>query len=617
MPRFVGHGSGQLFVAWESIGLGLGFAGRDIFVATSPNKGFEFSDPVRLNRGPIISADYILGNDRVNNFPSIAVDTSPGPFQTNLYVVYASNNNGDGGDVVFQRSVDGGATFSPPIFLNSNPGLDRAQWFPNVAVDSTTGRVSVVYYDQGIATSGDLTELTWTYSDDGGVTWTKPSPLSPRPFHAGYGNDANQPNLGDYIAAVAQGGTVFTAYATTPNQANFTDGQDVAPNGISLPYPNVIVQSGVKAKLALSLGTVTLSDSGANGFIDPGEQIHFQLPLHSYATNPVLGPENLTGVTGTLSTTTPGVSITKATATYSTINSGTTVSNATDFIVQIASNFVAGTKIEFLLTASSSRGTVTLPFTQITGTPGVTQIFAEDFESVASGSLPAGWQAVHAAPTPPARVTTPPGYIIPWTTDNSFCGATSNGLFHVNANDGPKLTTQDNTRWERAFSPQIIVPPDSEYVTLDFDICYDTEDDPEFSITDYDGVFLRITDLTSGRTLRSVLTEAFADSIQTGSIAHFPRHFPRNSNPSYFEDVSNWGGFSNGFQHVSMRLPGLAGSTVQLRWEFTQDDSGICSDVRFQHACGVIVDNIVMNSVVSEPAQLKATGPSRGGSSRQ
>ena len=43
---------------------------------------------------------------------------------------------------------------------NAHPGADRAQWFPYVAVDSTTGRVWVFYYDQGVATSGGLS-VAW------------------------------------------------------------------------------------------------------------------------------------------------------------------------------------------------------------------------------------------------------------------------------------------------------------------------------------------------------------------------------------------------------------------------------------------------------------------------
>ena len=50
---------------------------------------------------------------------------------------------------------------------------------------------------------------------------------------------------------------------------------------------------------------------------------------------------------------------------------------------------------------------------------------------------------------------------------------------------------------------------------------------------------------------------------------------------------------------VRMRLPGMAGSTAQLRFEFTQDAGGTCSDVRPGHACGVSFDNLVVKGVKS------------------
>ena len=112
---------------------------------------------------------------------------------------------------------------------------------------------------------------------------------------------------------------------------------------------------------------------------------------------------------------------------------------------------------------------------------------------------------------------------------------------------------------------------------------------------------MRVTDFTPGRLLRSELVEAFEDELTTGSIQHFPKHFPRSGNANYFQDMSAWAGFSNGFQHVHMRLQGMQGSTVQLRFEYTQDSNGICSDVRPGHSCGVMFDNVVVNSVVSVP----------------
>src|SRR5262249_15920869 len=154
---------------------------------------------------------YIPGDDRVNSFPFLAVDNSAGVNRNNVYVVYASNNNRDGADIVCQRSTSTGASFSAPVLLNSRPGADRSQWFPVVAVDAITGRINVMYDDQGIAESGDLMQMTWMYSDDGGVSWSKPSAIT-RPFHAAYGNDTSQPNLGDYNYGVARNGVFYVGF---------------------------------------------------------------------------------------------------------------------------------------------------------------------------------------------------------------------------------------------------------------------------------------------------------------------------------------------------------------------------------------------------------------------
>ena len=105
--------------------------------------------------------DQVLGNDRNSTSPGLAVDNSTGPRQGNIYVTYSNNDNHDGADIVFQFSPDQGLTFSPPVKINSRPGSDRAQWFPWVTVDSTSGRVNIFYYDQGIAADGDLTETTY------------------------------------------------------------------------------------------------------------------------------------------------------------------------------------------------------------------------------------------------------------------------------------------------------------------------------------------------------------------------------------------------------------------------------------------------------------------------
>jgi hypothetical protein len=482
VPRFVA-GSQNAYMVWRTF-LGLG---NNVGFAKSTDNGKTWGAPVDITDF-FFTMDEVLGNDRVNTSPSLAVDNSGGPFAGNIYVVYANNNNHDGADVAFQRSTDQGSSFSGPRLLNFKPGNDRAQWFPWVKVDKNTGRVYVFYYDQGAAKSGDLTRVSYTFSDDGGVSWRKQTRLSEDDFHAGWGNDTGQPNLGDYNQAVAQGGELFATWAQT-HLVGFTDGQP------------------------------------------------------------------------SLSMTTPDVQFKRT--------SGGSVSSPQVDASAIALNLPA-------------------PIVPLVVTPSAatTNLLVENFnEANLDGALPAGWSSVHGAGDNE----------VPWVTNKGFCGKKNGMAFHQEANDG--VPDGSPTRWERLLSPVVNVPADADLVTLDFDVCYDTEDDPNFNIRAYDGFFLRVTDLTPGRTLRSVLAEAFEQQFTTDGFKHYPKHFPRSNDPNYFEDMSAWAGASTKFQHVHLEFPGMAGSVVQLRFEYTQDANGICSDVRPGDSCGVALDNLKMQSV--------------------
>ena len=582
VPRF-GRTANEVYVTWSRFP---SFYTNKTAFARSNDGGLTWHAPIELS-GQFVTQDLILGNDRSHNFPAMDVDRTSGPHGGAIYVVYANNNTLDGSDVVFQKSVDGGLTFSPPILLNSRPGDDRAQWFPAIAVDQTTGRVSVFYYDQGIATSGHLTEVSYLFSNNGGATWKNPRPLTSRPFKAGHGNDTSQPNLGDYNQAVARSGRVWFAYAVAGRPpGGFVDGQ---PNiQMTVPDATVKVLSAYKHRVPyapVSLGAAEVSVPG--GHADPGETIDLRLPLFNYATNPLYAG-SIAYAYAWLSTKTRGVEVEHALGRYGVIAPGATQTNTRPFELRLSKRFVPGTPIELRLSVITSRGLAVLRHTIFTGTPQATPLVQEDFDAVAPGTLPAGWAAVHGAGAQIQR----------WTTSNSFCGGVSNGAFVANT-DVANLSL--NTRWERLFSPAFDVPADAEYVVVEFDVCYDTEDDPFLPTMVYDGAFLRITDLTPGRTLRSVLAEAFEDEFTTGSAFHYPKHLPRGAFP-YFEDMSVWAGLSNGVHHVRMRLPGMAGSRAQLRFEYTQDMIFNCQDVRpSSPQCGVFVDNVVVSSVVSQP----------------
>jgi hypothetical protein len=582
VARFAGNGSGDAYIAWRRR---VDFYSERIGFAVSQDNGATWNAPTNLT-APFGAMDQVLGNDRVNTFPTLAVDNSSGPHAGAVYVAHAYNNSRDGADIAVWRSTDGGATFSA-VTPNSRPGADRAQWFPWLTVDNSSGRLFLTYYDQGIATSGDLTEATYTYSDDGGATWSKPVPLTARPFHAGYGNDTGQPNIGDYNQAIAQDDELFAVWSGNPRLVNFAEGQPTTQFNTPDVYLNRSLVfkkiAASKTEAAVRLGPPSFVDSGGNGFINAGEQMQLTLPLENYVTNP-LSASVANGVNATLSSTTPGVTIVQQHRTYPNIPSGGSATNRGPFTFMTAATFVPGTPVELELSVHTSRGLAELPFTLSTGTPVATPLFSENFDGVAPGVLPAGWVAAHGAGN----------NTVPWRTSNTFCG-TSNAAFHQNANDGG-----GNTRWERLISPAVVIPADAGYAILEFDVCYNTEEDPGFNIWAWDGFFLRLTDVTPGRTLRSVLAEAFAEGFTTGSMSHYPRHLPRSSDTRYFEDMSVWAGDSGGFRHVRMKLPGVAGSSIQLRFEYTQDSARTCQDLRPGATCGVAVDNVVLQSVVSQ-----------------
>ena len=88
-----------------------------------------------------------------------------------------------------------------------------------------------------------------------------------------------------------------------------------------------------------------------------------------------------------------------------------------------------------------------------------------------------------------------------------------------------------------------------------------------------------------------------------GCSTHFTRHISTPVNTVAGSSWSAWAGASGGFQHVHFRLPGMAGTTAQLRFEYAQDLFGSCADVRPGHSCGVMIDNVHVSSVKSAAKQ--------------
>jgi uncharacterized repeat protein (TIGR01451 family) len=154
----------------------------------------------------------------------LAVDRSGTATNNNIYMLASVLPNGasNGTDVMFVSSVDGGLTFSAPHRINDDPvNENKWHWFGTLGV-APNGRIDVVWLDTRNAANNTDSQLFYSWSTDGGVTWSPNIPVSNafNPFE-GY---PNQNKIGDYITVVSDetGGNV--AYSATFN-FNPTEGE--------------------------------------------------------------------------------------------------------------------------------------------------------------------------------------------------------------------------------------------------------------------------------------------------------------------------------------------------------------------------------------------------------
>jgi hypothetical protein len=147
----------------------------------------------------------------------IAVDRSTGPTRGNVYVLSTvTNDPGNACNVMFSRSLDRGQTWSAPLRINDDsPTQNAYHWFGTLSV-APNGRVDACWNDTRHSTDNSLSELYYSWSDDGGITWAANRPLSP-PFDQSLGYP-QQNKMGDYIQMVSLNEGACIAYTGTFNR---------------------------------------------------------------------------------------------------------------------------------------------------------------------------------------------------------------------------------------------------------------------------------------------------------------------------------------------------------------------------------------------------------------
>src|SRR5262249_29045462 len=139
----------------------------------------------------------------------LAIDRSAGPTTNNIYMLASVLPSGRSTtDVMFVRSTDGGLTFSTPRRINDDANFQANwHWFGTFSV-AANGRLDAVWYDTRNDPGNLLSQLFYSYSTDGGVTWA-PNVAVSQAFNPSEGYP-NQNKIGDYITIVSDnaGGNV-------------------------------------------------------------------------------------------------------------------------------------------------------------------------------------------------------------------------------------------------------------------------------------------------------------------------------------------------------------------------------------------------------------------------
>ena len=177
----------------------------------------SFDQSTAVNLGGNIDVSDLINPAGLAGQVFLAVDRSGTSTNNNIYMLASVQPTGfnSGTDVMFVRSTNGGQTFSAPHRINDDPiNHNKWHWFGTLSV-APNGRIDSVWLDTRNAANNTDSQLFYSYSTDGGNTWSPNVAVSNsfNPF-LGY---PNQNKMGDYITIVSDNTGGNVAYCATFN----------------------------------------------------------------------------------------------------------------------------------------------------------------------------------------------------------------------------------------------------------------------------------------------------------------------------------------------------------------------------------------------------------------
>lgn len=201
---------GVVYAVWAAVTSSSPFTEKYTGFAKSTNGGASWT--VTENAFVTNGIQGILPtkqNIRVNSNPQLAIDLSGGATNGWLYVVTTQKNTSVAGadpDIIFNRSTDGGATWSEGIRVNQDQlNNGKIQFFPAMTVDEFGG-INVIFYDDR-ATTSDSAGVFLARSLDNGNSWTEYE-ISDKNFEPTPIGGLGQGYQGDNISIVYSNNTI-------------------------------------------------------------------------------------------------------------------------------------------------------------------------------------------------------------------------------------------------------------------------------------------------------------------------------------------------------------------------------------------------------------------------
>ncbi len=277
-----------------------------------------------------------------------------------------------------------------------------AQYGNTVTTDLTSAAISLgaaghglhLRYSEYYATESGYDWCVPQISTNGGASWT-----DLMTHYAGSSGAWGQRDLD----LASYSGSILIRFHFTTDGSVTAEGWYVDDIEISKPAgctPTLSRQSHTYTEACNGTGT-----GGGNTYIDPGEDVTVVMTLVN------TGMQAATGVSATLSCSTPGITVTTPSATFPNIaaNGGTGASNAPHFIYRVGTSVTCGTVLNFTLHAVSTENpagtdsTFTMTVGQVI--PGGGTLFTEAFDAVTPPALPAGWATAQVSGTAGAWAT--------------------------------------------------------------------------------------------------------------------------------------------------------------------------------------------------------------------